>query len=247
MSLETIEAKVKADLSWLQRHEKLVLAVIAGLVLWFGIGKIDTLIANHDHANLSQAAIVAGVQAEKNAALAAQVAEQAMLYKELADKVQAQNAALEQANVNLANALIKQQRTDATMTDPQLAIRWLDLVPSADPLLAAPNGGLIVTHTGAVATVQRLEEVPVLKTELSNTNGQLANVDKLLTASTGQVATLNGQVTGLQLQIVDNSKVCTAQIAVVKADARKSKRRWFYAGMVVGFVGRQLIKTYAGL
>ena len=48
------------------------------------------------------------------------------------------------------------------------------------------------------------------------------------------------------LQITDNSAVCQAQIKVVKDAATKSKRRWFYAGVVVGWVGRQLLKTETG-
>src|ERR1035438_9766876 len=44
MDVAKVEATLKGELSWLQKHERLVLAVIAGLVLWFGIGKIDTLI-----------------------------------------------------------------------------------------------------------------------------------------------------------------------------------------------------------
>jgi hypothetical protein len=61
------------------------------------------------------------------------------------------------------------------------------------------------------------------------------------------VATLNEEVSGLRLENTDEAKVCTAQIAVVKAQAAKSKRRWFIAGVVTGWVGRQLLKTYTGL
>src|SRR6266581_2634563 len=103
----TLEVLAKYDLNWLQKHERLVLAVIGGLVLWFAIGKIDTLIANHDHANLEQAKVVAAVQQEKNAATAALVSQQAAEYKALAEKTYAQNAQLAQANVALSAALTK--------------------------------------------------------------------------------------------------------------------------------------------
>jgi len=56
------------------------------------------------------------------------------------------------------------------------------------------------------------------------------------------VTTLNTEVGSLRLQLGDDAKVCSAQIATVKAAARRSKRRWFYAGLVAGFIGRQLIK-----
>ena len=114
MDVAKVEATIKNDFTWLQKHEKLVLAVIAGLVLWLGIGKIDTLIANHDNAALHQAQVVADQQAAVNAGLAQQAAYQAAEYKALAAQVAAQNAQLEAANVALSNALIKQQHTDAT-------------------------------------------------------------------------------------------------------------------------------------
>src|ERR1035437_673016 len=234
---------LKAE-TWLKQHEKLVLAVIAGLVLWFGIGRIDTLIANHDHAALQQAQVVAAVQEEKNVALAKQVAQQAADYKALAVQVNAQNAALEQANVNLANALVKQQRTDATLPPSELVARWNALVPQAGATVTP--SGVTLPSVGAVATVVELERVPVLTTQLQNKGTELDNTQKLLGISQGQVTTLTSQVTGLQLLIVDNSKVCNETIKTVKDDARRPKRRWFIVGYVAGFLSRQYIKTATG-
>src|SRR4051794_25449146 len=105
-----LETLIKNDLTWLQKHERIVLAVIGGLVLWFAIGKIDTLIANHDQAQLEQATEVSKVQAEKNAATAVLALQQAAEYKALAEKTYAQNAQLAQANVALSAALTKQQK-----------------------------------------------------------------------------------------------------------------------------------------
>jgi peptidoglycan hydrolase CwlO-like protein len=104
-----------------------------------------------------------------------------------------------------------------------------------------------VTSNGAVTTVQQLEEVPVLQKQLGNTQDELKNAQQLLTASNGQVATLNAEVGSLHVQITDNAKVCDARVATVRAEARRSKRRWFYAGVIVGFIGRQMIKTYTGV
>ena len=245
MDVAKVEASLKNDLTWLQKHERLVLAAIAGLALWFGIGKIDTLIANHDNANLAQAKVVAQSQAEKTEAIAAQVAQQAQEYKALADKVNAQNAALEQANVNLANALIKQQRTDAGLPPSELANRWAVLVPQAKPTVTAT--GIAVDTPSAIATVQALEQVPVLRTQFENERTQLGNAQKLLGLSQNETVTLGNEVSSLNLQLKDNQAVCNQQIAVVKAEARKSKRRWFVIGYVAGFLSRQYIKTATGL
>src|ERR1017187_6460726 len=147
---------LKAE-TWLKQHEKLVLAVIAGLVLWFGIGRIDTLIANHDNATLHQVQVVADQQAAVNQGLAQQAAYQAAQYKELAAQVAAQNAQLEAANVALSNALVKQQHTDATLPPSELAARWNKLVPEAGATVV--TNGVLLPEQGAVSTVVQLEEV----------------------------------------------------------------------------------------
>ena len=231
--------------SYVEKHEKMVLLAIAGLVLWFGIGKIDALIANHDNANLQQAKVAAQIQADKVAAVAEQVQQQAQQYQILATKLDSQNAALVAANTQLATALAQRQKTDASLPPTELANRWAVLVPQAKPTVTAT--GLAVDTPGAIATVQQLEQVPVLSTQLGNERTQLGNTQALLTAEGGQVTTLNTEIGSLNVQLKDNQVVCNQQIAVVKALAAKSKRRWFYAGVVVGFIGRQLIKTYTGL
>ena len=81
----------------------------------------------------------------------------------------------------------------------------------------------------------------MLTQELSNSKQSEQNTDTLLTASNAQVATLNTEVSGLRLEITDDKTVCQDQIKVVKADAAKSKRRWFLIGVVAGFLGRSAL------
>ncbi len=245
MNTTDIETKIKSDLSWLQRHEKLVLTVLAGLVLWFAIGKIDTLIINHDNANLQQAKVVAQVQEEKNQALVEQVTKDRLAYDALAAKIEARDTQLQQMQVQLIAALTKQQQVDRTMTPTELTQRWNVLVPEA--AVSITNGHVTLPDSGARATVIELEKAPVLTQELSAKTEELSNAKSLLQASGQQVTTLNDLVSGLQLKAQDDAKVCSAQISVVKAEARKSKRRWFVIGFVTGFLSRQYIKTATGL
>jgi PDZ domain-containing secreted protein len=244
-SVAAIETKIKTDLSWLQKHERLVLAVIAGLVLWFGIGKIDTLLINHDHSNLEQAKVVAQVQQEKNDALAKQIAQDKADYTALAAQVQARDAQLVQLQATLVTALAQRQKTDATLPPTELVQRLNTLVPNASSTVTPT--GVALPLAGAVVVVQQLETVPVLTSELSITNEKLANADKLIAAEGTQVDSLTALVGGLQAKSVDDAKVCSAQVAVVKAEARKGKRKWFIVGVVVGWVGRQLLKTETGI
>ena len=217
-------------------HEKLILALIAAGLLWFALGKIDTLIQHHDDANLKQAQTIAVVQSQKDAAIAAQVASDKAAFDALQAKLQAQDAALVQANIALATALTKQQKGDASLPPTDLANRWMVLVPNAKPTVTPT--GLVVDIPSAVATVQQLEIIPVQQEEITNEQTLVANGNALAVAQTKQVTDLTDQVTGLKLQSVDDARVCQAQITVVKTNARKSKRRWFIAGFVAGIATR---------
>ena len=221
-------------------HEKLILAVVAAGVLFFAIGKVDTLIQHHDNANLKQAQVIAAQDAAKNAAIAAQVAADKAAFDALQAKLQAEDDALVQANVALATALTKQQKTDAALPPTDLVARWNALVPQAAASVT-PNG-VTLPNTGAIATVQQLEIIPVQREEIINEQTLVANGNALAVAQTKQVTDLTAQITGLKLQSVDDAKVCQAQITVVKADARKSKKRWFIAGFVAGIATRILGK-----
>jgi len=62
----------------------------------------------------------------------------------------------------------------------------------------------------------------------------------------GTSGDLHNQVAGKDKLIVEDAKQCTDEKNVMKAQFRKSKRRWFVIGYVAGFVSRQAIKSYLG-
>ena len=236
---------IETYIKFIKAHETILGLVLAAAIIWGVSGKVENIMYHHDNAAESQAQIVATAQAQKDAALATQAAQQAEQYKELSDKVAAQNAALEQANITLATALAKQQHTDDTMPLPELAQEWTKLVPGMAPngitFALDPNGQITLTDDAAHKTVDQLEQVPVLTQQLSNTKGQLENVDSLLGASQKQVVTLDQEVSGLNLQLVDNQKVCTEQLKMQADQYKKSRWHWFWAGMAAGFLGRSAL------
>ena len=237
--------------TFLLDHERLIIIVLAAVVLWWGWGKYAQIRLDHDNALLKQAQVVAQQQADQNAALAKQaqanaqqIAEDRAQLQALSDKLTAQNQQLVAANTALAVALTKQQKTDASLPVPALVDRWAQLVPGTNFAGAVTSGNNVqVTPSNALATVQQLEKVPVLTQQLANETAEKANDDQLInqqnksiTDLNGQVGTLNASVAGLNKQITDNAAVCQDQIKVVKAQAAKSKRRWFIIGFISGFV-----------
>lgn len=230
--------------TFLLDHERLIIVLVAAVALWWGYGKYAQIRLDHDNAVLAQQKVITDAQLKANQQLAAQVAQDAAQMKALTDKVEAQNAQLANANIALATALSKQQKTDASLPVPDLVNRWAQLAPGTNFAGAIGSGNNVtVTPANAVATVQQLEKVPVLTQELANETTQKQNVDSLLVVANKSIGDLNGNITGLNALIVDKDKQCVDQIKVVKDEARKSKRRWFIIGYIAGFASKAFLSS----
>jgi uncharacterized membrane protein len=223
-------------IKFIRAHETILVLVLAAVVIFGVANRIQAIEANHDDTNLKTAQAVSTAQAQKDAVFAAQVAEDKATFTALQTKIDAQNAALIQANATLAAALTKQQKVDASLPLPELANRWTALVPSAKPQ-ATPTG-VTLDSVGATATVEQLEQVPVLTTELAHEQTLVTNGNALAIAQTKQVTDLNSQVSGLQLKAVDDAKTCQEQIKVVKDEARKREKWIGIIGAVLGYALR---------
>ena len=136
----------------------------------------------------------------------------------------------------------RQQATDRQLPPTALAARIETLaeLPPAS-VVPKPNNTFNVTQPAAVQIAVTLEQVPALQGELKNVQAEKSNTDKLLASTQGQVTGLNDRVAGLLLEQTKADKVCQDQIKVVKDDAAKSKRHWFYFGFITGFLARQAV------
>ncbi len=245
--------------SFLLDHEKLLIVVLVVILGWWGYGKYAQIRLDHDNAVLQQQKLITQAQVQANVALAAQVqkdeaqaaADKAAL-QALTNKVEAQNQQLTNANIALATALSKQQKTDASLPVPDLVNRWAQLAPGTNFAGAIGAGNNVtVTPANAVATVQQLEKVPVLEQQLTNETTQKQNDDQIIVQQNQSIfnlgttiGDLHKQVDGKDLLIIDNAKQCKDEKKVMTDQFRKSKRKWFIGGFVAGFVSRQAIKSY---
>ena len=242
---QPLPVSTNAVSAFLKRHETLIIVVLGFLLFWFVTGRVENILAAHDNANLNivKAQLVAQVATDKKTQDL--VAQQATDMKALNDKVLAQDAALAQANKALATALSQRQQTNNNLPLPELAARWSVLVPGANGI-TFDGEHLLVDNASSHATVNELEKVPVLTTQLANETKVAENTNSLLSAANGQVTTLNTLVAGKDLDLKKADDTCKAEIKTVKDAARKSKRRWFIGGFIAGFTSRQAIKTYFG-
>lgn len=234
MPIDNVVNAVKADVSWVKTYERIILVT---LVLAAGAWGWSTWVNSDASAKRAQAAVLSQQVADlktQNAAIALQAAQSAAVYQATVEALTQQNASLAAA-VTQRNAILGEQQTHNTAAPlPELAQRWAELAKIAPETLAATPTGISVSDTSARMTVNLLEEVPVLRADLADTETIAVNRQTELDKADGLITSLNAEVTGLKTLGTAEGKKCAADIAVVKADARKSKRNWFIKGVTVG-------------
>ena len=114
-----------------------------------------------------------------------------------------------------------------------MAQRWNTI---ADTLVTASGDTIIVSSVDAHKTLALLEQVTTLAGDLADENKIAANYQEEVQKSDQVAKDLNAQVTGLNTQLADSAKACTAQVAAVKAEGHKNSVKWFKRGFVLGVI-----------
>jgi hypothetical protein len=222
---------------YVKHHEKLIALALLLVIGWFGYGRILAYWESHDQKIYDKDRVELQAQVEKNRAVADANAQLAADYKGLAERAVVQAERLTAAITARDTATRQQQQTDRALPPDALAARWQELV-HLPPLAVQPrtDATFSVTQPAAVETVVMLEEVPKLQGNLRDTQVQLTDARGVIGKGREVITGLNVQVDGLNVQLVDQQKVCVAQLNLEKAKARKAKRSWFVRGVVAGAV-----------
>ena len=237
MSISTnVETVVKSELSWLQKHEKIVIVALVLAVGAFGLNKYFDVASVRADAKAVAAEQVAADAKANSAVLAAQSAIQAQQYQALVTALAAQNASLARSIASRQAALPVQQATDARLPLNDLATRLQTLGNAPVGSVSVAGNQIDLTQQGAVSVTQTLEQVPVLVQNLADETKIAGNYLAEVQKSDILASDLTSQITGLNNQIVANDKACTTQIAAVKADGHKNSVKWFRRGFVVGLI-----------
>lgn len=241
---------LKKDLTWLQKHERLLLAgMVLAVILTLGnmwmnhVARVD-----HDHAVVAQN--IADQQAAANKALAQQVAQQTAMYEQERDARQKEEQLLLAAIATRDAAAAKKAVDVSAPKTAQEAVNDLSMTYT----LRKP---VVVTADGADVPTEDLQQFTLTKIERDTFQADYADEQKQTAAAQdGQkqaeslVTSLQGQVTGLNVQIQKNDAACVAEKKDLQAQARKSKAKWFIGGFVVGIttrVGAKALAFFSGL
>lgn len=233
--------------TWLQKHERLL---IVAMVLLVGGWVADRIVTHLDNtAQIKQSVTEEALTKQKTANddLAKQNTALAQSYQADLNQVQAQLVAVKTAASVRQTALVKQQTIDQTAPGTVLQARWQALVGdkasinASDTITTVPTGYL-VTPNVAQATVSTLEQIPALQESLTDTEKEYKDEVSLNLAANHVIDADATQIKGLNLQIVDEEKACTAKVDAVNAAARKGKLKWFGIGYVAGFISGLILK-----
>lgn len=218
-------------IKFVKAHEKYFIVAVIGFLLYIAIGKVEAMWSKHedmvvtiDKAAQQQTTAVANATAHTNAQLAAD-------YKDLAEKMAAQNAQLAATITARDAATQKQEQQDADLAPSDLAARWVQLVQlPLDSVKLSTDGLFAVTAPAVVKTIQKLELLPELQGDMSTVQTEKTNVESELDKSIARVDGLNTQIGQMTEAAKQTDKVCQDQISALKASARKSKLRWLLGG-----------------
>jgi flagellar biogenesis protein FliO len=237
MDTNTVLTNMKGEWSWLQRHERMIIVI---LVLLAGSWGLQHFLNNQAAAAEARATIAEkALEAQKavtaqNALQTAQVESQ---YLAMVDALTKQNASLA-ASVAARQGVLQQTQTqNKALPLPELGKKMQVLANIGDTDITASTAGITLNQLGAVAVVNTLEQVPVLLADNKDLSTIANNKQAEVDSANGLITTLHTQVDGLNLQITTGDTACKAEIASVKASARKGKLAWFKIGFVTGFLG----------
>lgn len=234
-----IVSTITKDLTYLKTHMLLLIVVVVlagGLV--YGV---ESLISKHDvqqEARDQQLLTVLTSQTTdlKNRMV---VDEQAATARDL--QYAAIIANLSGTIAKQSNQLKQQIQQNATLTAAETA-RAI-----ADKLKAQP-GEVTAQGDNVAMDLPISRQVNSSLDTLATTTLQLSEVQKQLQAQTGlttdavlELENAKKVITAQDTQAVTAAKVCMDEISVIKAQARKSKFRWFIGGFVAGLASAHFI------
>ena len=219
-------------IQFIKAHERLIIIVLAAFLLYRTGQGIENAYLHRDDKKSIQAAALVTVDATSNKALTDQL-------QQLKQDADLKNNQLTQDIAAKLTALQQQQQQDSQATQQQIVDRWKLLQPMKPGAVTATGSIDQITPEAAQQTVTALEQIPVLKTEVADLNTRLLIDDQII----GKQDEL---ITGLNKQIIDEKQSHTADVNLEKAKSRHSWFNGFKWGIVVGAVGTEAVRVWAG-
>lgn len=219
MTAQSIEKAIENYVKFIRAHEKLTIIVILAISLFhFGNKGISTW-EEHDkrQATIAQQQITAQAAANK-------VTEQELA--DLRTQLASVTARAEAAKTAAHNTTVKQQQIDQTLPLVDVANRWAVLV-GLDPtnFVATPDNKINVSEQASRQTIQKLESIPELITDVTQDTNELKACQVLSSKQDEDIKGLTAQVANVEKARVEDAKVAKDQ----QKKSWKNGFKWGYA------------------
>lgn len=217
-------------ITFIKAHEKLIIIVLAAFLLYrTGQGVENSFL----HRNDKPATTIA---VTNDAASNKQLIDQ--LAQAKSDSAQ-QTAQLTQDMNQKIAALKQQQVADQQLSQQQILDRWKLLQPIKPDAVQTNGATDTLTPEAAQQTVQALEQIPVLTSEVTDLNQELVSNAVVISDQASLI-------TGLNTQLVDEKKSHVADVNTAKQAAKHSWWHGFKWGVITGAVGTEVIRVGIG-
>lgn len=230
-------------LKWFVAHERTIIIALVLSFAFFGTNKYINYAAH-------KADVEASVSAKDAATQKALVDQMTQTMAQHDAAAEQERAAKDQEIATLVQTIVARdaatQKKVVEVTAPKTPPQAVADLNAAYPALPTP---LVATDSGANVPTLDLQQFTATKilsdacsADLTDTKEQLTDSQANTASALTQVTDRDNLIAGMKVEDVKTAKAFSDEKAKLVADARKSKWRWFWTGVVTGFLGREAIK-----
>jgi hypothetical protein len=210
--------------------------ILYGVAILFALGltyAIESKVADKADQKYQDLKTLSDQKDATNAQFQKQITDQITQLAMQNSQLQAENVQQNALVSNLLAQLKANKTKDATLPPTDLATRIQTLAPGGS--ITVISDGYHLDQAEAVAITQGLEEAPILQQQYDADQKVIDN-DTIIIENDAKALNAEKQSHKSDVDAIQ-AKLDTAnqEIKTVKADARKSKFKWFIAGVVTGF------------
>lgn len=226
MTFETYE-------KWLKAHEKLIIFVLAGVLIFYLGGRGLNAWIDHDKRLADAATQKVQADSAANKILADQV-------EVLKQRIEQQDILINEAMAKRAEVTVKQKKVDDALPPTELAQRIQKLlnVGPMEVTSSPVSGELVFSNNAAHVNADVLEDLEQARSDVLDLKTQLS-------AERDLVSKQDEQVKGLQKELVDEKDSHAKDVTLERAKSKRSFFRGFKIGVIVGAVGGEVIRIFA--
>lgn len=233
----TVKSAVTTDLAWLKTH--VILLVFVTALALGGVYEVESIITRHDIASEERYSKILTMQSAQTSALEAQLKTDESNWTQLSVQLTHQNQAAQQ-QINARDQQITQLLTKISTAQPPQIVA--DLQPKLHAGTATVLSDGVKLDTAAARDVdEQITQGTGAAADLVNTKTQLANEIILSGSVSKNLTEADAALLAEQKKNQDQIVACAAEVKVVKAQARKSKLKWFITGVITGIIGGRYI------